>query len=688
MSVTRTQSIILAICLALLLTPASQAQVLSPDFVPPAQPMSMWGLRFNIPWYSGSFTSPSEFEPPPNATAFEFQHALEFGVQASTLFWPTPDLFVTGGLHWNTSSWLSTETTLIQGGQEATIHRDLSQQSLLLNSELGYTFSSFELDGQYGLAQVGLGANIALARMYSVRQSLVQPVFSDLGTESEGNTSSQNVFAPYIGVQGSLFLRRLFAYPIRLSAQAQAQLTPEYAGSTVRRFSFGIMADIHLRTEATRVVDTVFVRDTTSRYTSLLDTTTFELIHRSEQVDSALDEGRNVHLVRTKIEESWLQLIPKPPPLLAADIHLSLLVDREHRQDSLQIELARIVRTVTIPVFPRIFFTEQDNRTPLGYTSLNTRLTPEQLLLRDMNDSLKQRLSTLDGSPLVLTSVNPDPGTVRQRRDAAVARANIVSSTFLTRQQTPGIRVESSLEQASLLKYSPDDQRLVGINKIGPNTFLQRTDTMVSTIGAELLVTPTVFTDVGIRNWSLFVHDSRTNEHLAIVSGNDMPPPSIEVNLEQLAWLSSVEEGKLEVWMEFKDNEEQELTTEPQFVNITPKDSTSGENIRIRNRNVDVYCFLEPSLSAFSKASHSYARTYLQENPHANVRVEVFSTRLADNTQPQTVREHILKQAPYLSSYLTESSQVSIKERPTAFTMNNAVGRLLASCFVIHMTSD
>lgn len=658
----------------------------NPDFVPPPVPMWFHGISFQFPLLIGEVQDVSTFQSPPLATPFEYQSGHSLGIQSKVLFWPERNFHASLGIYYGSISMLSTEETVVQGGQTGTIHRDLLQSLATVEAYLGYDIESFVIDNQYGLLSAFVGSSVVVANNYTIEQRLVSPVFAELGTESTGSADHLATFSPFVGLETSMFVRRLFPFPLRIGIETRFWPVPLYSGSTMRSVSLGMNVSAHFRTEPERVVDTVYLRDTTSRYTKLLDTIAYQLIEQQVHIDSALDEGVNVHYIRHTVQESWLKLVPKPKPLLATELSVALRSKTEVHTDSLHIQLKQVANTVAIPLQTKVFFHEFERQQPVTYSNYGARATHEQTLLIHMHDSLQAWVSEHEQQRIGLTSVNPDAGTVRQRRDAAVERANAVAALLLSEKQTHTTRVESSMQYSQLLTYTATDNRHVALRTPKPERHIVVVDTNVRSFGATLVLSPIVFSDAGIEKWEIVVEDERDSITLALVYGSNDLPTQLEIDVDQLPWIHSFEPGRLRLYTRVTDKEQQVVQSEPQFVRFTPEENTSSQGIATGSSMIAVYVPLENSAASHSSI-HSFVREILEDNPSASASIEAYALRLKTGTRKRELYAHIIQHAPYLREFVSED-QVAIKERPTTFDTEHAMGRELASCYVIRITID
>lgn len=274
--------------------------------------------------------------------------------------------------------------------------------------------------------------------------------------------------------------------------------------------------------------DTVYLRDTVVVLSSTVRTAT--TVRTTVYVDSIVSNDS----VRYRVTESFRTVVPKPPSVLHASVHVDIIDDNDETAAEAYLRVRRIRRTRVASVAPAILFDGdsvgipqryvQSGKGQRGWTADDALLDTATHWHYRVLDILGSRMAAQSGVSVVLATYDDgtDEGKVRARRRAEAVRSYFKKVWNITSQRmTIDIRAGQAA-QPGIVVVEDESRRI-----LGP---LRATDYIVETSLPRIRVTPKIISDATIYRLSLRLLQ-RGRVVRVIDTATQTVPPSIDVDM-------------------------------------------------------------------------------------------------------------------------------------------------------------
>jgi len=274
--------------------------------------------------------------------------------------------------------------------------------------------------------------------------------------------------------------------------------------------------------------DTVYVRDTVVVLSSTVRSAT--TIRTAVYVDSIVGTDS----VQYRVTESFRTVVPKPPSVLHASVHVDIIDDNDETADKAYLRVRRIRRTRVASIAPAILFDGDSAAIPQRYVQSSKGQrgwTADDALLDTAThwhyrvlDILGSRMAAQSGVNVVLASYDDgtEEGKLRARRRAEAVR-NYFKKVWNIATQRMTIDIRPGQAAQPGIVVLEDESRRV----LGP---LRATDYIVETSLPRIRVTPKIVSDAAIYRLGLRLLQ-RGRVVRVIDSVTSVIPPSIDVDM-------------------------------------------------------------------------------------------------------------------------------------------------------------
>lgn len=280
--------------------------------------------------------------------------------------------------------------------------------------------------------------------------------------------------------------------------------------------------------ELPRFRDTIYVRDTVVVLSSTVRTAT--TARTSVYVDSIVSRDS----IRYRVTESFRTVVPKPPSVLHASVHVDIIDDNDETAAEAYLRVRRIRRTRVASVAPAILFDGdsvgipqryvQSGKGQRGWTADDALLDTATHWHYRVLDILGSRMAAQNGVNVTLASYDDgtEEGKLRARRRADAVR-NYFKKVWNIALQRMTIDIRPGQAAQPGIVVVEDESRRV----LGP---LRATDYIVETSLPRIRVTPKIVSDAAIYRLGLRLLQ-RGRVVRVIDSVTQTVPPFVDVDM-------------------------------------------------------------------------------------------------------------------------------------------------------------
>lgn len=419
---------------------------------------------------------------------------------------------------------------------------------------------------------------------------------------------------------------------LRLVPAATARFTSPIANDNWNIFSFGAEIGAQWRPHRNIPIlrDTIVERDTVSRLVQGSDSI---IIEPSEYfiVDSAITHTAEAEVYSYRVKQTYVRNIPKPKPLLTADINVKFAETDGKESLSAKVNVEQTLRRTLVPLLPYIFFDKNDIDIPKRYIDLknsnnyiNDSYSGDVSILPIYHSILSiiaQRLKENPSAKLIITGVFPSKqqGGGEERARALRCAANVRNALIANGIDSIRLVTETKSVEPSKNVEQEDENRRVEF--WSSNSAILNPEIITDTVAAAdpptLRFYPITASAVGIKSWRIELRQS--GRLLREIEGEGEPPERLDWNINDGGNKERLIVAPVSYTFSVVDNEEQIISTPPQTLEFRQR--ITQREIHFRREEITVMCFNydETDLAAASVAQIDFIRDFLPKKSNFTV---------------------------------------------------------------------
>lgn len=504
-----------------------------------------------------------------------------------------------------------------------------------------YYFASALLAAKYKLhgeifARLAIGAETPFSTKYRVVETWNFPVNMPRPTPKEASGGIGEIKRILPIAEASIGME--LPLPGKSNVQLIPTATMRYRSTiTAARwniFAFGAEIGVQWR-PASRIQiirDTIIERDTVSRLVQGLDSVIVEPLEYV-LMDSSLIRTQEAEIYSYRIKQTYRRSIPKPKPMLTADIGIRFIETDGKESLSAKVNVEQTLRRTIVPLLPYIFF-DKGSADIAGYyagaDSLyyvgrargsyagDASIVP---IYRSILAIIARRMKENISAKLIVTGVftpklqgdNGDELLARQRmlnvRNILMASGIDSASIILeTKAAEPPRNAEQEDESNRVEFWSPQP------NILNPEII---TDTVAAADPPTLRFYPITASAAGIKSWRIELRQS--GHLLREIEGSGEPPERLDWNINDGGNKERLIVAPVSYIFSVIDNEGQIISTPPQVLEFRQR--ITQREVHFRREEITVMCFNydETNLAAASAAQIDFIGRFLPEKANFTI---------------------------------------------------------------------